>query len=80
MVGAQKIFFDDFSSVYEEAKRRRKFLAENGIGVRVEKSPYGGGYRFRRIPVAALISAGIPPTRLTRDYGGDDGRKEKYAF
>jgi hypothetical protein len=76
----EKFFFDDFLSAYEEAQRRRKYLAENGVAVRVEESPYGEGYCLRYIPVAAFISTGIIPPPPANDYGNDDGREARYSF
>ena len=52
-----KVQFKDFFSAHKEAQHRRANLADDGIVVRVEVSPYGG-YRIRMIPIATLIGSG----------------------
>ena len=57
---AKDAFFGDFFEAHAEAQRRRKEFAGDEFITRIEKDPYGEGYRVRSIPAEFVIGDELP--------------------
>ncbi len=62
-------FFGDFFEAYAEAQRRRKEFAEDEFITRIEKNPYGDGYRIRSIPAEFVIGDELSMPNLAGMFG-----------